>query len=123
MTKSLIFFSKKKQNFNSQDLLKNNALHFAVKFYGMKRNYSNFDKIKKLLTTEININSVNFFNQSPLMFAAIYNDEKIDDDKKAMHWGLTCDKGQCQERINKNGRTAGRTAGRTVEKTVGSTGE
>ncbi len=77
MTKSLIFFSKKKQNFNSQDLLKNNALHFAVKFYGMKRNYSNFDKIKKLLTTEININSVNFFNQSPLMFAAIYNDENI----------------------------------------------
>ena len=77
MTKSLIFFSKKKQNFNSQDLLKNNALHFAVKFYGMKRNYSNFDKIKKLLTTEININSINFFNQSPLMFAAIYNDENI----------------------------------------------
>jgi len=68
---------KKKQNFNSQDLLKNNALHFAVKFYGMKRNYSNFDKIKRLLTTEININSVNFFNQSPLMFAAIYNDENI----------------------------------------------
>lgn len=68
---------KKKQKFNSQDLLKNNALHFAVKFYGMKRNYSNFDKIKKLLTTEININSVNFFNQSPLMFAAIYNDENI----------------------------------------------
>jgi ankyrin repeat protein len=68
---------KKKQNFNSQDLLKNNTLHFAVKFYGMKRNYSNFDKIKKLLTTKININSVNFFNQSPLMFAAIYNNENI----------------------------------------------
>ena len=68
---------KKKQNFNAQDSLKNNALHFAVKFYGMKRNYSNFDKIKKLLTTEININSVNFFNQTPLMFAAIYNDENI----------------------------------------------
>ena len=68
---------KKKQNFNIEDLLKNNALHFAVKFYGMKRNYSNFDKIKRLLTTEININSVNFFNQSPLMFAAIYNDENI----------------------------------------------
>ena len=71
-----IIFTKK-QNFNSQDLLKNNALHFAVKFYGMKRNYSNFDKIKKLLTTEININSVNFFNQTPLMFAAIYNDTNI----------------------------------------------
>lgn len=68
---------KKKQNFKSQDLLKNNVLHFAVKFYGMKRNYSNFDKIKKLLTTDIDVNSVNFFNQTPLMFAAIYNDENI----------------------------------------------
>ena len=68
---------KKKQNFNSQDLLKNNVLHYAVKFYGMKRNYSNFNKIKKLLSTEIDINSVNFFNQTPLMFAAIYNDENI----------------------------------------------
>ena len=68
---------KKKQNFNAQDSLKNNVLHFAVKFYGMKRNYSNFNKIKKLLTTEIDINSVNFFNQTPLMFAAIYNDENI----------------------------------------------
>ena len=26
----------KKQNFNAQDSLKNNVLHFAVKFYGMK---------------------------------------------------------------------------------------
>ena len=34
----------KKQNFKSQDLLKNNVLHYAVKFYGMKRNYSNFTK-------------------------------------------------------------------------------
>ena len=32
------------------------------------------------------------------------NAEKIDDDKEAMRWGLTCDKGQCQERINKNGK-------------------
>ena len=30
--------------------------------------------------------------------------EKINDNKKAMRWGLTCDKGQCQEKINKNGK-------------------
>ena len=30
--------------------------------------------------------------------------EKVDDDRRAMHEGLTCDKGQCQERINKNGK-------------------
>jgi len=30
--------------------------------------------------------------------------EKVDNDRKAMQWGLTCDKGQCQERINKNGK-------------------
>ena len=30
--------------------------------------------------------------------------EKINNAKKAMSWGLTCDKGQCQEKINKNGK-------------------
>jgi len=30
--------------------------------------------------------------------------EKVDNDKEAMRSGLTCDKGQCQERINKNGK-------------------
>lgn len=30
--------------------------------------------------------------------------EKIDNTRKAMRWGLTCDKGQCQEKINKNGK-------------------
>ncbi|QLH07952.1 helicase [Nitrosopumilus ureiphilus] len=30
--------------------------------------------------------------------------EKVDNDRKAMRWGLSCDKGVCQERINKNGK-------------------
>ena len=30
--------------------------------------------------------------------------EKVGDDRESMRWGLTCDKGQCQERINKNGK-------------------
>ena len=30
--------------------------------------------------------------------------EKVDDNKKAMSWGLTCEKGVCQERISKNGK-------------------
>jgi Rad3-related DNA helicase len=30
--------------------------------------------------------------------------EKIDNVKRAITYGLTCDKGQCQERINKNGK-------------------
>ncbi|BDQ30928.1 hypothetical protein NZNM25_12490 [Nitrosopumilus zosterae] len=30
--------------------------------------------------------------------------EKIDNDRRAMRWGLTCDKGVCQERISKNGK-------------------
>jgi len=30
--------------------------------------------------------------------------EKVDNTRKAMRWGLTCDKGQCQEKINKNGK-------------------
>ncbi len=30
--------------------------------------------------------------------------EKVDNDLRAMRWGLTCDKGVCQERINKNGK-------------------
>jgi Rad3-related DNA helicase len=30
--------------------------------------------------------------------------EKIDSIGRAIQWGLTCDKGQCQEKINKNGK-------------------
>ncbi|HSB83875.1 MAG TPA: DEAD/DEAH box helicase family protein, partial [Nitrosarchaeum sp.] len=30
--------------------------------------------------------------------------EKVDNSRRAMRWGLTCDKGQCQEKINKNGK-------------------
>ena len=30
--------------------------------------------------------------------------EKVDNSRRAMRWGLTCDKGQCQERISKNGK-------------------
>lgn len=30
--------------------------------------------------------------------------EKVDNDKRAMRWGLTCDKGECQERVTKNGK-------------------
>ena len=30
--------------------------------------------------------------------------EKVENSRRAMRWGLTCDKGQCQERVNKNGK-------------------
>ena len=30
--------------------------------------------------------------------------EKVDNSRRAMRWGLTCDKGQCQERVSKNGK-------------------
>ncbi|WP_249111168.1 helicase C-terminal domain-containing protein [Nitrosopumilus sp. K4] len=30
--------------------------------------------------------------------------EKVDNPRRAMRWGLTCDKGQCQEKISKNGK-------------------
>ena len=30
--------------------------------------------------------------------------EKVDNPRRAMRWGLTCDKGQCQEKINKDGK-------------------
>ena len=30
--------------------------------------------------------------------------EKVTNSRRAMRWGLTCDKGQCQERISKNGK-------------------
>lgn len=30
--------------------------------------------------------------------------EKVDNTRRAMRWGLTCDKGQCQERVSKNGK-------------------
>ena len=30
--------------------------------------------------------------------------EKVKNTRKAMRWGLTCDKGQCQERVHKNGK-------------------
>jgi len=34
----------------------------------------------------------------------IMESEKMDNPRRAMRWGLTCDKGQCQERVNKNGK-------------------
>ena len=30
--------------------------------------------------------------------------EKVDNSTRAMRWGLSCDKGQCQERVSKNGK-------------------
>ena len=30
--------------------------------------------------------------------------EKVDNDRKAMRWGLTCDKGECKERVTENGK-------------------
>ena len=30
--------------------------------------------------------------------------EKVDNTRRAMRWGLTCDKGVCQERVSKNGK-------------------
>lgn len=30
--------------------------------------------------------------------------EKVENTRRAMRWGLTCDKGQCQERVSKNGK-------------------
>ncbi len=30
--------------------------------------------------------------------------EKVDNDRRAMRWGLTCDKGECQKRVSKNGK-------------------
>lgn len=34
----------------------------------------------------------------------IMQSEKVDNSRRAMRWGLTCDKGQCQEVIQKNGK-------------------
>jgi Rad3-related DNA helicase len=34
----------------------------------------------------------------------IMKSEKVDNPRRAMRWGLTCDKGQCQEKIIKNGK-------------------
>ena len=34
----------------------------------------------------------------------LMSSEKVDNTRKAMRWGLTCDKGQCQEQVNKNGK-------------------
>jgi len=34
----------------------------------------------------------------------LMSSEKVDNDRRAMRWGLTCDKGVCQERISKNGK-------------------
>ena len=59
------------------DQLINNALHYAVKFFGMKDNKSNFYKVGKLLKLGVNINATNFFNQTPLIFACIYNNEDM----------------------------------------------
>ncbi|MFQ5475460.1 MAG: helicase C-terminal domain-containing protein [Nitrosopumilus sp.] len=34
----------------------------------------------------------------------LMSSEKVDNSRRAMRWGLTCDKGQCQERVSKNGK-------------------
>ena len=34
----------------------------------------------------------------------LMSSEKVKNTRRAMRWGLTCDKGQCQERVNKNGK-------------------
>ncbi len=34
----------------------------------------------------------------------IMQSEKVNNARRAMRWGLTCDKGQCQEKIKKNGK-------------------
>lgn len=34
----------------------------------------------------------------------LMSSEKVENSKRAMRWGLSCDKGQCQERITKNGK-------------------
>ena len=30
--------------------------------------------------------------------------EKVENSRRAIRWGLTCDKGVCQERVSKNGK-------------------
>ena len=30
--------------------------------------------------------------------------EKVENTRRAMRWGLTCEKGVCQERVSKNGK-------------------
>ena len=68
---------KKSQDYKHEDNLKNNALHYAVKFYGFKNYKNNFYKISKLIDKGIDIDSLNFFHQTPLIFAAIYNNCEI----------------------------------------------
>ena len=34
----------------------------------------------------------------------LMSSEKVSNTRRAMRWGLTCEKGQCQEKINKNGK-------------------
>jgi Rad3-related DNA helicase len=34
----------------------------------------------------------------------LMSSEKVENNVRAMRWGLTCDKGVCQERVNKNGK-------------------
>ncbi len=34
----------------------------------------------------------------------LMDSEKVENDRRAMRWGLTCDKGVCQERVSKNGK-------------------
>jgi Rad3-related DNA helicase len=34
----------------------------------------------------------------------LMNSEKMTNTRRAMRWGLTCDKGQCQEKVSKNGK-------------------
>lgn len=66
-----------KNNIHHKDNLRNNALHYAVKFYGMKNLTQNIYKIEKLIDYGVDINMKNFFNQTPLIFACIYNNVEI----------------------------------------------
>ena len=34
----------------------------------------------------------------------LMSSEKVDNERRAIRWGLTCDKGECQERTSKNGK-------------------
>lgn len=66
-----------KNNIHHNDKLMNTALHYAVKFYGMKNLTQNMYKVEKLIDYGADINQRNFFNQTPLIFACIYNNVEI----------------------------------------------
>jgi len=62
---------------NHVDHLINNVLHYGVKFFGMKGYKSNFYKVEKLIKLGVDLNAKNFFNQTPLIFACVYNNEDM----------------------------------------------